>query len=89
MVGLVWGRAVSRTIEYLKIEFFSHISVVILTGVVLYYLHNRRQKKGGLKKFQDIHVIPAPLLASTEEMTGKFLSELSIKDIPEVAKSTI
>jgi len=39
-----------------------------------------------MEKFQDIHVIPAPFLASTEEMAGKFLSEPSIKDILELAK---
>lgn len=59
-----------------------------LTGGVHYYLHNRRQKEGGLEKFQDIHVIPAPFLASTEEMAGKFLSEPSIKEVLELAKFT-
>lgn len=88
MVGLGWGRAVSRTIEYLTIEPNSQISVVTLTGGVHYYLHNRVQKQGGMEKFQDIHVIPAPFLASTEEMAGKFLSEPSIKDILELVKFT-
>ncbi|PEL13844.1 sugar-binding transcriptional regulator [Bacillus sp. AFS017336] len=88
MVGLGWGRAVSRTIQYLTIEPISHISVVTLTGGVHYYLHNRRQKESGLEKFHDIHVIPAPFLASTEEMAERFLSEPSIKDILELAKFT-
>jgi lsr operon transcriptional repressor len=88
MLGLGWGRAVSGTIDYLSIEPDSNISVVTLTGGVNYYLHNRRQKEGGMEKFQDIHVIPAPFLASTEEMAEIFLSEPSIKDILDLSKFT-
>ncbi|PLR79821.1 aminotransferase [Bacillus canaveralius] len=85
MVGLGWGRAVSKTIDYLSLVPESNISVVTLTGGVNYYLHNRRQKEGGMEKFQDIHVIPAPFLASTDEMAESFLIEPSIKEILDLA----
>ncbi|MFD1739526.1 sugar-binding transcriptional regulator [Bacillus salitolerans] len=84
LVGLGWGRAVSRTIDYLTLEPNSQISVVTLTGGVNYYLHNRRSQDGGMERFHDIHVIPAPFLASTEEMAESFLSEPSIKEILEL-----
>lgn len=86
IIGLGWGKAVSRTIDFLSIEPNSNISVVTLTGGVNYYLHNRRSQDGGMEKFQEIHVIPAPFLASTEEMADIFLAEPSIKEILDLAK---
>ncbi|HWO78378.1 MAG TPA: sugar-binding transcriptional regulator [Bacillus sp. (in: firmicutes)] len=84
LLGLGWGRAVSRTIDYLTLEQESKISVVTLTGGVNYYLHNRRSQDGGMERFHEIHIIPAPFLASTEEMAESFLSEPSIKEILEL-----
>ncbi|MFZ3591614.1 sugar-binding transcriptional regulator [Bacillus sp. DJP31] len=84
LVGLGWGRAVSRTIDYLTLDPNSQISVVTLTGGVNYYLHNRRSQDGGMERFHEIHVIPAPFLASTEEMAESFLNEPSIKEILEL-----
>lgn len=86
MIGLGWGKAVSRTIDYLTLDPDSHISVVTLTGGVNYYLHNRRSQKGGMEQFQDIHVIPAPFLASSEDMAESLLSEPSIKEILDLGK---
>ena len=62
-----------------------NISVVTLTGGVNYYLQSRRSQDGGMENFQEIHVIPAPFLASSEEMADSFLSEPSIKDILDLA----
>lgn len=81
LIGLGWGRAVSRTVDYLSMEPSCHVSVVTLTGGVNYYLHNRNSQDRGMEKFQHIHVIPAPFLASTEEMAESFLSEPSIEEI--------
>ncbi|MBD1379446.1 sugar-binding transcriptional regulator [Metabacillus arenae] len=86
LLGLGWGKAVSRTIDYLSIEPDSNVSVVTLTGGVNYYLHNRRFQDGGMEQFEEIHVIPAPFLASTEEMAESFLSEPSIKEILDLAR---
>jgi DNA-binding transcriptional regulator LsrR (DeoR family) len=86
IVGLGWGKAVSRTIDFLSLESNSNISVVTLTGGVNYYLHNRQSQDGGMEKFQEIHVIPAPFLASTEQMADIFLMEPSIKEILDLAK---
>ncbi|HWO98554.1 MAG TPA: sugar-binding transcriptional regulator [Bacillus sp. (in: firmicutes)] len=86
IIGLGWGKAVSRTIDFLSMEPNSNISVVTLTGGVNYYLHNRQSQDGGMEKFQEIHVIPAPFLASTEEMAHIFLTEPSIKEILDLAK---
>lgn len=81
LVGLGWGKAVSRTIDYLSMEPTSAVSVVTLTGGVNYYLHNRTTQDRGMEKFRHIHVIPAPFLASSEEMAESLLAEPSIKEI--------
>ncbi|PLR79196.1 aminotransferase [Bacillus sp. V3-13] len=86
LVGLGWGRAVSKTIDYLSMDPDSHISVVTLTGGVNYYLHNRSNHDGGMEQFHQIHVIPAPFLASTEEMAESFLTEPSVKEILDLAQ---
>jgi lsr operon transcriptional repressor len=85
LVGFGWGRAVSKTIENLNLEPDRNISVVTLTGGVNYYFHNRRPPDKGIEKFQEIHVIPAPFLASTEEMAKRILSEPSVKEILDLA----
>lgn len=86
LLGLGWGRAVSRTIDYLSMEADLNTSVVTLTGGVNYYLQNRKYQEGGMERFQEIHIIPAPFLASTEEMAESFLLEPSVKDILDLAK---
>jgi lsr operon transcriptional repressor len=85
IIGLGWGRAVSKTVDFLSMEPSRNISVVTLTGGVNYYLQSRRSQDGGMENFQDIHVIPAPFLASSEEMADSFLLEPSIKEILELA----
>lgn len=86
LIGLGWGKAVSKTIDCLTLEPESRISVVTLTGGVNYYLQRRDSKEGGMEQFHQIHVIPAPFLASTEEMAESFLTEPSVKDILNLAK---
>jgi lsr operon transcriptional repressor len=85
IIGLGWGRAISKTVDFLSMEPSRNISVVTLTGGVNYYLQSRRSQDGGMENFQEIHVIPAPFLASTEEMADSFLLEPSIKDILDLA----
>ncbi len=81
MIALGWGKAISKTIDYLSLAETKNISVVTLTGGINYYLHNRQSQEGGMERFQEIHVIPAPFLASTEEMADSLLKEPSIKEI--------
>ncbi|MBM7619205.1 DNA-binding transcriptional regulator LsrR (DeoR family) [Bacillus tianshenii] len=84
LIGLGWGKAVSRTIDYLALDPNLNVCVVTLTGGVNYYLHNRSSSDRGMEKFHHISIIPAPFLASSEEMAESFLSEPSIKDILEL-----
>ena len=86
LVGFGWGKAVSNTIEHLSIEPDNELSVVTLTGGVNYYLPNSNSLSGGIGKFQKIHVIPTPFLASTEDMASQFLNEPSVKQILDLAK---
>ncbi|MEK3888321.1 sugar-binding transcriptional regulator [Bacillus sp. FSL K6-3431] len=85
LVGFGWGKAVSDTIEHLSIETDSDLSAVTLTGGVNYYFPNSNSGNSGIGKFQKIHVIPTPFLASTEEMANKFLNEPSVREILDLA----
>lgn len=83
LIGFGWGEAASRIIESLSIDPSINVSMVTLTGGVNYYFHKRDHSiEGGLDKFKGgIHVIPAPILASSEEMAKNMLSEPSVKNI--------
>lgn len=83
LIGFGWGEAASRIIESLSIDPAIKVSMVTLTGGVNYYFHKRDYSiEGGLDKFKGgIHVIPAPFLASTEEMAKNMLSEPSVRNI--------
>lgn len=87
LIGFGWGEAVSRTIESLSIDPSIEISMVTLTGGVNYYFQKRDySQEGGLDKFRGgIHVIPAPFLASTEEMARNMLTEPSVRNILDLA----
>ncbi|MGG3468769.1 sugar-binding transcriptional regulator [Neobacillus pocheonensis] len=87
LLGFGWGEAASRTIESLTIDPSMAVSMVTLTGGVNYYFHKRDYSlEGGLDKFKGgIHVIPAPFLASTEEMAKNMLTEPSVKNILDLA----
>ncbi|CRK85022.1 sugar-binding transcriptional regulator [Neobacillus massiliamazoniensis] len=87
LIGFGWGEAVSRTIESLSIDPAINVSMVTLTGGVNYYFHKRdHSMEGGLEKFKGgIHVIPAPFLASTEDMAINLLSEPSVRNILDLA----
>ncbi|GMO01237.1 sugar-binding transcriptional regulator [Parageobacillus thermoglucosidasius] len=85
LIGFGWGRTVSYTIEHLSIEEDSELSAVTLTGGVNYYFPNTTLSNRGLSKFKNIHVIPTPFLASTEEMASKFLNEPTVKEILDLA----
>lgn len=86
LIGFGWGKAVSDTIAHLSFETNNELSAVTLTGGVNYYLPQSNSSNGGLGKFQKLHVIPTPFLASTEEMANKFLNEPSVKEILNLAK---
>ncbi|MEO2077011.1 MAG: sugar-binding transcriptional regulator [Bacillus sp. (in: firmicutes)] len=87
LLGFGWGEAVSRTIESLTIDPSIEVSMVTLTGGVNYYFHKRDYSlEGGVDKFKGgIHVIPAPFLASTEDMAKNMLTEPSVRNILDLA----
>ncbi|MBS4208229.1 sugar-binding transcriptional regulator [Bacillus sp. FJAT-50079] len=85
LVGFGWGKAVSDTIRNLSLETYNEISAVTLTGGVNYYFPNSYIGNEGLSKFQKIHVIPAPFLASSEEMANQFLYEPSVRVMLDLA----
>ncbi|MFS0781758.1 sugar-binding transcriptional regulator [Bacillus sp. 1P06AnD] len=81
LIGIGWGRTVAQTIDRLDIRWDQITSVVTLTGGIHFYLQNRQGQDGRMEKFNEIHVIPAPMLASSTELAEIFLKEPAIKQI--------
>lgn len=87
LLGIGWGEAVTRTLQHLSIDPANHVSIVTLTGGVNYYFQKQNYAlDGGLGRFQGrFHIIPAPFLASSEDMASSILSEPAVRDILELA----
>lgn len=83
LIGLGWGDTVSRTAEYLAYAPGNEYSVVTLTGGANYYINggNFVDKFGGR-----INIIPAPFLASSENMARQILKEPSVIDTLSLVK---
>lgn len=87
LLGIGWGEAVTRTLQHLSLDPAANVSIVTLTGGVNYYFQKKNYSlDGGLSKFQGgFHIIPAPFLASSQQMASSILSEPAVSDILELA----
>ncbi|MDQ0269180.1 sugar-binding transcriptional regulator [Cytobacillus purgationiresistens] len=84
LIGIGWGQAALQTVDQLSIDPAKNISIVTLTGGVNHYFQNRNHHSEG--GFQGkIFAIPAPFMASTDEMARLLLTEPSVADILDLA----
>lgn len=83
LLGIGWGETISKMLENIHFEPSMQLSIVTLTGGVNHYLP---RKQNYLNHMQgELHIIPTPFLASTDEMAQSILSEPSVKDMLHVA----
>ena len=83
LLGIGWGETISKMLENIHFEPSMQLSIVTLTGGVNHYLP---RKQNYLNHVQgELHIIPTPFLASTDEMAQSILSEPSVKDMLHVA----
>jgi DNA-binding transcriptional regulator LsrR (DeoR family) len=82
-INIGYGDTISRTINHLIYSLEKPISLVTLSGGVSYYTSAivSGNKKTSTSTIPNIHIIPAPLLASSEKVANIFLNEKSIKSI--------
>ncbi|TCO74769.1 sugar-binding transcriptional regulator [Marinisporobacter balticus] len=83
-INIGYGNTVSRTINHLIYSLEKPISLVTLSGGVSYYtssIVSGTRKRTATSITPNIHILPAPLLASSEEVANIFLNEKSIKNI--------
>ncbi|WP_409294253.1 sugar-binding transcriptional regulator [Peribacillus sp. SCS-26] len=86
MLGIGWGEAVSKTLQSMNNHIADKVSIVTLTGGVNHYFQNQHEMNPGLSKFGGrIHMVPAPFLASSQEMADSLLSEPSVGSILQLA----
>lgn len=87
-INIGYGDTVSKTINHLIYSLEKPLSLVTLTGGVSYYTSSiveGTQKKSSSSITPEIHILPAPLLASSEEMATLMMKESSIKNILDMA----
>lgn len=83
LLGIGWGETISKMLENIHFEPSMQLSIITLTGGVNHYLP---RKQNYLNHMQgELHIIPTPFLASTDEMAQSILSEPSVKDMLHVA----
>lgn len=81
-VNIGYGDTLSRVLNNITKQTDKNVSFVSLTGGVNYYLQNMQHSF----KNSTLHLIPAPLLASTKEMVSAIRKEGSVKEISRLVK---
>ncbi|WP_242875966.1 sugar-binding transcriptional regulator [Cellulosilyticum sp. I15G10I2] len=81
-INLGYGDTLSRTLNHLATNVDSAVSYVSLTGGVSYYLPNIQSNVFNGK----LYLMPAPLIASSQEMAEAIKNETSIKEIESMSK---
>jgi len=83
-INIGYGDTVSKTLNHLIYSLDKQISLVTLSGGVSYYTSSiisgtKRRATSGITP--NIHILPAPLLASSEEVADIILKEKSIQNV--------
>ncbi|PKM52091.1 MAG: sugar-binding protein [Firmicutes bacterium HGW-Firmicutes-7] len=81
-INFGYGDTPSRTLNHLANNVDSTISYVSLTGGVSYYLPNTQSNIFNTK----LYLMPAPLIASSQEMATAMKNESSIQEIENMTK---
>lgn len=76
-INIGYGDTLSRTLNNLVLDHSSSLQLVSLTGGVSYYILSADP---GIKNSK-IHIIPAPLIASTPEMAAAIINEPSVSEV--------
>jgi lsr operon transcriptional repressor len=87
LLGFGWGNTVSLTLKYLSLMDHKKVSLVTLSGGITAYLQNTyREENNPLFKFNSrFHIIPAPLLVSSESTCRSILDEPEVARIMQMA----
>lgn len=88
-INIGYGDTVFRTINHLINSLEKPISLVTLSGGVSNYtsaIVSGTRKRALTSITPNIHILPAPLLASSEEVANIFLKEKSIKNIMNMSE---
>ncbi|MBF8983869.1 sugar-binding transcriptional regulator [Lutibacter sp. B2] len=88
-INIGYGDTISRTINHLIYSLEKPISLVTLSGGVSYYISSivsDAHKKASTSITPNIHILPAPLLASSEEIANIFLNEECVKSIMNMSE---
>lgn len=83
-INIGYGDTISRTINHLIYSLEKPISLVTLSGGVAHYtsaIVAGTRKRSSTSITPDIHILPAPLFASSEQVAEVFLNEKSVKNV--------
>ncbi len=88
-INIGYGETVSKTVSELIYSTKKPLSFVTLSGGVSYYMTSiiaGAHKRSSEVPTPSFHVIPAPLIASSDKIAQTFLSEPAIKNIADMAE---
>lgn len=89
-INIGYGDTISRTINHLIYSLEKPVSFVTLSGGVSYYtsalISGAHMKAAATNTTPQIHILPAPLIASSEEVAKIFLKEQGIMNILNMTK---
>lgn len=89
LLAIGWGDTVRKALYRLKFVFEQNeVSVVSLTGGVASYVNGMGLSHTGSRNGRNIHLIPAPILASTEAVAEALRDEPQIHSILTMAKTS-
>lgn len=83
-INIGYGDTVSKTLNHLIYSLDKEISLVTLSGGVSYYtsaIISGTQRGAASETVPNIHILPAPLIASSEEVANILLKESSIQSV--------
>ena len=81
-INVGYGDTPSRTLNHLATNIDYTVSYVSLTGGVRYYLPNTQSNVFNAK----LYLMPAPLIASSQEMANAMKNEASVQEIASMTK---
>lgn len=88
-INIGYGDTISHTINHLIYSLEKPVSLVTLSGGVYYYISAiiaGAHKKVSTSATPDIHILPAPLIASSEKVANILLNEKGVKSILNMSK---
>ncbi|WP_019147457.1 sugar-binding transcriptional regulator [Timonella senegalensis] len=87
VLGMGWGDTVQQTMRCVSSDVASRVSTVSLTGGVGAYVNTLRRVRNASSNAPADHVLPTPIVASSEALASALLKETEVQRVLGLAKT--